>query len=152
MGCSRPGSSVLHHLPEFFFKFMPVEVVMWSNHLVLCCPFLLLPSICPTIRVFPESALHIRWSKYWSFSNSPSSEYSGLIFFRIDWFDLLAVQGPQECSLAAHQKHQGDSLGFFYIYKIFQQWIEVLFLLPFKFRWCFFFLSCVFLLLLEIII
>ena len=67
---------------------------MPSNHLILCCPLLLLPSIFPSIRVF-ESALRIRWSNYWSFSFSisPSNEYSGLISFRIDWFDLLAVQG-----------------------------------------------------------
>ena len=78
-------------------KLMSIEIVMPSNHLTLCYPLLLLPSICPSIRVFSvsESALCIRWLKYWSFcfSNSPSSEYSGLIFFRIDWFDLLVVQG-----------------------------------------------------------
>ena len=69
---------------------------MPSNHLILCCPLLLLPSIFPSIRVFSsESVLHIRWPKYWSFSFSisPSSEYSGLISFRMDWLDLLAVQG-----------------------------------------------------------
>ena len=66
---------------------------MPSNHLILCCPFLLLLSIFPNIRVFSdESALHIRWPRYWSISISPSIEYSGLISFRIDWFDLLAVQ------------------------------------------------------------
>ena len=71
---------------------MPIELVVPSNHLILCCPLLLLPSIFPSIRVFSkESILHIRWSKYWSFSISPSNEYSGLISFRIDWFDLLAV-------------------------------------------------------------
>ena len=74
-------------------KPMSIESVMQSNHLILCHP-LLLPSVFPRIRVFPnESALHIRWPKYWSFSISPSSEYSGLISFRIDWFDLLAVPG-----------------------------------------------------------
>ena len=70
--------------------------VMPSNHLILCRPLYLLPSIFPSIRVFfNESALHIRWPRYWSFSFSisPSSEYAGLIFFRIDWFDLFAVQG-----------------------------------------------------------
>ena len=73
---------------------MSIELAMPSNRLILCCPLLLLPSTFPIIRVFSnESALHIRWSKYWSFSNSPSNEYSGLISFRIDWFDLLAVQG-----------------------------------------------------------
>ena len=75
---------------------MSIESVMPSNHLILCRPLLLLPSIFPSIRVFSsESVLHIRWSKYWSFSLSisPSNEYSGLIFFDIDWFDLLAVHG-----------------------------------------------------------
>ena len=75
-------------------KLMSIELVMPSNHLVLCCPLLLLPSIFPSIRVFSnESALHIRWPKFWrfSFSISLSNEYSGLISFRIDRFDLLAV-------------------------------------------------------------
>ena len=78
---------------------------MPSNHLVLCCPLLLLPSIFPSIRVFSnESALHIRWPKYWSFSFSirPSNEYSGLISFRIDWFDLFAVQGTVQSLLQHH--------------------------------------------------
>ena len=77
-------------------KLMSIESVMPSNHLILCRPLLLLPSIFPSIGVFPkESLLHIRWPKYWSFSFSisPFNEYSGLIFFRIDWLDLLAVQG-----------------------------------------------------------
>ena len=77
-------------------KLMFIESVMPSNHLILCCPLLLLPSVFPSIRVFSsESALHIRWPKYWSFNfniNS-SNEYSGLISSRIEWFDLLAVQG-----------------------------------------------------------
>ena len=84
---------------------MSIESVMPSNHLVLCHPLFLLPSIFPSIRVFSsESALHIRWPKYWSFSFSisPSSEYSGLISFRIDWFDLLAVQGTLESLLQHH--------------------------------------------------
>ena len=77
-------------------KLMPIESVMPSNHLILCCPLLLLPWIFPSIRVFSnESVLCIRWPKYWnfSFSISPSNEYSGLIPFRIDWLDLLAIQG-----------------------------------------------------------
>ena len=75
-------------------KFMFIESVMLSNHLIFYCPLLLLLSFFPSIRVFSsESALCIRWPKYWSFSISSSSEYSGLIFFRIDWFDLLVVQG-----------------------------------------------------------
>ena len=81
------------------------KLVMPSNHLILCCPFLLLPSIFPRIRVFSnELALHIRWPKYWtfSFSVSPSNEYSGLISFRIDWLDFLAVQGSLKSLLQHH--------------------------------------------------
>ena len=75
-------------------KLMSIELVMPSNHLILCHPLLLLPSILPSIRIFSnESVLPIRWLKYWSFSNSPSNEYSRLSSFIIDWFDLLAVQG-----------------------------------------------------------
>ena len=82
-----------------WLKLMSIESVMPSNYLILCRPLLLLPSIFPSIRVFSnELALHIRWSKYWSFSFSisPSNEYFGLISFRIDWFDLLVVQGTLE--------------------------------------------------------
>ena len=80
-------------------KFMSTELVILSNHLILCRPLLLLPSVFPSIKVFSnELVLCIRWPKYWSFSISPSNEYSGLISFRIDWFDLLAVQGSQESS------------------------------------------------------
>ena len=84
---------------------MSIESVMPSNHLVLCCPLLLLHSIFPTISVFSnESALHIRWTKYWSFtfSISPSNEYSGLISFRMDWLYLLAVQGTLKSLLQHH--------------------------------------------------
>ena len=84
-------------------KLMSIESVMPSNHLILCHPLLLQPSIFPSIRVFSnESVLHIRWSKYWSFSISPSNEYSGLIFFRMDWLDLLAVQGTLKSLLQYH--------------------------------------------------
>ena len=82
---------------------------MTSNHLILCCPLLFLPSIFPRIRVFSkESDLHIRWPKYWnfSFSISPSKEYSGLIFFRMDWLDLLAVQGTLK---SLHQHHSSKA-------------------------------------------
>ena len=75
-------------------KLMSIESVMPSNYLILCHHLLLLPSIFPSIRVFPnKSALCIRWPEYWSFSISPSNKYSGLIFFRIDWFGFLAIQG-----------------------------------------------------------
>ena len=86
-------------------KFMSIELMMSSNHLILCHPLLLLLSIFPSIRVFSiESALHIRWPKHWSFSFSigPSNEYSGLISFRSDWFDLLAVQGTLKSILQCH--------------------------------------------------
>ena len=84
-------------------KLMFIESVMPSNHLILCHPLLLLPSIFPSIRVFSnESALRIRWPKYWSFGFSPSSEYSGLISFRMDWLDLLGVQGTLKSLLQHH--------------------------------------------------
>ena len=86
-------------------KLMSTESVMPSNHFILCCPLFLLPSIFPSIRVFSnESVLHIRQPKYWSFSFSisPSNEYSGLISFRMDWFDLLAVQGILKSLLQHH--------------------------------------------------
>ena len=86
-------------------KLLSIELVMPSNHLILCCPLLLLPSIFPRIRVFSnESALHIRWPKYWSFrfNISPSNEHSGLISFRMDWLDLLAVQGTLKSLLQHH--------------------------------------------------
>ena len=95
---------------------MTIESVMPSNHLILCRPLLLLPSIFPGIRVFSnELALHIRWPKYWSisFSISPSSEYSEPISFRIDWFDLLAVQGTARVfSNRIVQKHHSLALSF----------------------------------------
>ena len=91
-------------------KLMSIESVMPSNHLSLCCPLLLLPSIFPSIRVFSnESALRIRWPMYgnFSFSISPSSEHSGLISFRMDWLDILALQGTLESSqITTVQKHQ----------------------------------------------
>ena len=86
-------------------KLMSIELVMPSNHLILCRPLLLLPSIFPSIRVFSnESVLRIRWAKYWrfSFSISPSNEYSGLISLQMDWFDLLVVQGALKSLLQHH--------------------------------------------------
>ena len=88
---------------QSLLKLMSIELVMPSNHHILCRPLLLQPSIFPSIRVLSsKSALHIRWPKYWSFSISPSNEYSGLIFFRIDWFDLLAVQRTLQILLQHH--------------------------------------------------
>ena len=104
MDCSMPGFPVLHHHPGFL-KLMSIELVMPSTHFVLCHPLLFLPSVFPSIRVFSnELALHIMWPKYWTFSFnlSPSSEYSGLISFRIDWFDLLMVQGALKSLLQYH--------------------------------------------------
>ena len=93
-------------------KLMSIELVMPSNRLILCRPLLLLPSIFPSIRVSSnESVLHIRWPKYWSFSFSlsPSNEYSGLILFRVDWLDLLAVQGTLK-SLLQHHSSKASNL------------------------------------------
>ena len=96
--CSRPGFLVLHYL-----KLMTIESVMPSNHLFLCCPLLLMPSIFSSIGIFSdELALPIRWPKYCSFSISPFNEYSELISFRIDWFDLIAVQGTLQSLLQHH--------------------------------------------------
>ena len=105
MNCSTPGHPVHHQLPESTQTHVPWVSEMPSNHLILCCPLVLLPLIFPSIRVFSnESALHIRWPKYWSFSFniSPSNEYSELISFRIDWLDLLAVQGTLKSLLQHH--------------------------------------------------
>ena len=106
--CSMPGFPVHTH-SRSLLKLMSIELVVPSNYLILCCP-LLPPSVFPSIRVFSsESVLRIRWQKYWSFSFniSPSKEYSGLISFRIDWFDLLAVQGtPKSLPPTTVRKHQ----------------------------------------------
>ena len=101
MDCSTPGLPVLHSLLEFA-QLISIESVVPSNHLILCCPLLLLPSVFPCIRVFSsEPALHIRWQKYWSFSFSipPSNEYLGLVSFRINWFahpnNIKPSENPQ---------------------------------------------------------
>ena len=104
MDCSTPGFPVLNQLPELG-KLMSTELMMPSNHLILCHPLLLLPSIFSRIRVFSYvSVLCIRWPKYWSFSFSISlsNEHSGLISFRMDWFDLLADQGTLKSHLQHH--------------------------------------------------
>ena len=103
MDCSTPGFPVLHQLPEL--KLLSIKSVMPSNHLILCRPLLLPPSVFPSIRIFSsESTLHIRWSKYWSFSFSisPSKEHPGLMSFRMDWLDLLAVQGTLKSLFQHH--------------------------------------------------
>ena len=101
-------ASLSFTISQSLLKFLPTELVMPSKHLILCHPLLLLPSVFPSIKVLSnESDLHIRWLKCWSLSISPSSEYSGLISFRIDWFDLLAVQGTlKSFSSTAIRKHQ----------------------------------------------
>jgi len=104
MDCSTPGFPVHHHSWSLL-KLMSIELVMPSNHLILCHPLLLPPSIFPSIRVFSnETVLCIRWPKYWSFSFSisPSNEYSGLISLRMDWLDFLAVQGTLKSLLQHH--------------------------------------------------
>ena len=104
MNCSTSGFSVFT-ISQSLLKFKFIESVMPSSHLILCHPLFLLPSIFPSIRVFSnESALCIRWPKYWScsFNISPSNEHSGLISFRMDWLDLLAVQGTLKSLLQYH--------------------------------------------------
>ena len=108
MDCSTPGFPVLHHLLEF-----AQTHVMPSNCLILCCPLFLLPTVFPSIRVFSsESALCIRWPKYWSFTLSinPSNGCSGLISFRVDWFDILAVQQTLKSLLQFQQFKSINSL------------------------------------------
>ena len=103
-----PGTAACQAFLSFtifrsLLKLMSIESVMPSNHLILCHSLLLLPSVFPSIRIFfNEPALHIRWPKYWSFSISPSNEHPGLIFFRMDWLDLLAVQGTFKSLLQHH--------------------------------------------------
>ena len=112
-------SSLSFTISQSLLTLTSIESVMPSNYLVLCRPLLLLPSIFPSIRVFSnKSALCIRWPKYWSFSISPSDEYSGLISFRMDWFNLLAVQGTLK-SLLQHHSSKASIL-----------WHSALFIIP----------------------
>ena len=114
-------ASLSFTISQSLLKPMFIKMVMPSNHLSPCCPLLFLPSIFPSIKIFTnESALHIRWPKYWSFSFniSPSNDYSGLISFRIDWLDLLAVQGTLK-SLLQHHSSKASILqhsAFFKVY------------------------------------
>src|SRR5574341_275654 len=104
MNCSMPGLPIHHHLHSSL-RLMSIESVMPSSHLILCRPLFLLPPIPPSIRVFSnESTLRMRWPKYWSFSFSiiPSKEHPGLVSFRMDWLDLLAVQGTCKSLLQHH--------------------------------------------------
>ena len=114
MDCSIPGFPSITN-SQSLLKLMSIESVMTSKHLILYCPFLLLPSIFPSIRVFSnESVLHIRWPKYWSFSISHSNEYSGSISFRLDSFDLLAVQGILKSPTPQFKSINSLALSFLY--------------------------------------
>ena len=115
MDCSMPGlPSIINS--QSLLKLTSIESLMPSNYLILCCPLLFLPSIFPSISLFSnELVLHIRWSKCWSFSFSisPSNEYSRLISFRMDWMDLLAVQG----TLVSHLQHHGSKVSVLILYQ-----------------------------------
>ena len=109
---------------QSLLKLMSIDLVMPSNHLILCHFLLLLPSIFPSIRVFSiESVLCIRWPKYWSFSFniSPSNEYSGLISFRMDWLDLLAVQGTLKNLLQYHS----SKVSILWLFNVIQAWLNI---------------------------
>ena len=102
-GTAACQASLSFTISHSLLKFISTESVTLSNHLILYCPFLFFPSIFLSIKVFSnESGLHIRWAKFWNFSFSPSSEFSGLISFRIDWFDFLAIQGTLKSLLQHH--------------------------------------------------
>ena len=112
-------------ISQSLLRLMSIDSVMPCNHLILCCPLLLLPSVFPSIRVFSsESVLRIRWPKYWSFSFSPSNEYSGLISFRTDQFDRLVVQGTLK-SLLQHHNLKASLLqcSAFFMVQLSQQYI-----------------------------
>ena len=114
--CNIPGSLSITN-SWCLLKLMSIELVMPSNHLMPCHPLVLLPSIFPSIRVFSNETVHIRWPKYWSFSFSvsPSNDYSGPISFRMDWLDLLAVQGTLKTSTTPQFKSINSSaLSFLY--------------------------------------
>ena len=118
MDCSTPGFPVYHQLPELA-HLMSIKPVIPSNHLILCHPLLKLPSIFPSIRIFSnEVVLRIRWPKYWSFCFSicASSEYSGLISFRMDWLDLLALQETLESSPTPHFKSINSLVHSFFLW------------------------------------
>ena len=125
MDCSTLGLPVHHPNSRSLLKLLSIESVMPSNHLILCHPLLLLPSIFPSIRVFSnESVLCNRWPKYWSFSFSihPSNEYSGLTSFRMDWLDLLAVHGTLK-SLLQHCSSKASILQCSAFFVVFMMWL-----------------------------
>ena len=139
MDCSTPGLPV-HHQSQSLPKLMSIESVMPSNHLILCRP-LLLPSLFPSIRVFSnESALHIRWPNYWSFSFniSPSSEHPGLISFRMDWLDILSVQGTLK-SLLHHHSSKASILQYSAFFTVQLSHLEMVKMVNFVFK-----IECIF--------
>ena len=114
MDCSTQAS-LSFAASQSLLRLMSIESVIPSNHFILCCPRLPWPSVFPSIRVFSNKlALHIREPKYWSFSISPSNEYSGLISYRIHWFDLLAVQGTLKNLVQRHSSKASSVLGLLY--------------------------------------
>ena len=120
MDCSMPGLPV-HHQLRVYSNSMSIESVIPSNHLILCHPLLFTPSIFPSIRVFSnESAFCIRWPNYWSFSFniSPSSEHPGLISFRMDWLNLLALQGTLKSLLQHHSSKSINSSALSFLYSL----------------------------------
>ena len=150
MQCSMRGFPVLHYIQELL-RFMSIESVMLSNYLILCCRFLLSPSVLPRIRVFSsESALHIMWPNYWccSFSISPSDKYSGLISFRFEWFNFLAVQGTLKSLL---QNYNSKALVLWcsalfmvqlsHLYMTTRKTIALI-IWTFVWKWCLWFLIC----------
>ena len=119
MDCSTSGLLPVHRHSRSLLKFMSIESVMPSNHLILCRPLLLLPSIFPSIRVFSnESVLHIRWPKYWSFSlsTSPSNKYLGLISFMMNWLDLLCSPRDSQESSPTSQFNSINYLALSFLY------------------------------------
>ena len=134
---------------QSLLKFMSIKSVMPSNHFILCCPLLVLPSIFPSIRVFSnQSVFHIRWAKYRSFSINPSNIHSGLISFRMDWFDLLAVQGTLKSLL---QHHSAKALilrrSAFFMVQLWHPYMTIgktiaLTVWTFVAKWCLCFLIC----------
>ena len=142
--CQAPLSFTVS---QSLLKLMSIGLLMPSSHLILCGPLLLLPSILPNIRVFAdELALHIRWPKYWrfSFSISPSNEYSGVISFRMDWLNLLAVQGTLK-SLLLHHSSKASILWCSAFFIVQFSWLlerPQLWLGPLSAKWCLCFLIC----------
>ena len=138
MNCRTPVFPIIPN-SQSLFKLMSIKSVMPSKHLILCHPLLLLSSTFPSIRVFSnELVLRIRWPKYWSFrfSISPSNEYSGLISFGIDWFDLLAVQGTLKSLLQYHSSKESIQRSVFFLVQLSHPYINpYVFINPWRRQW-----------------